>query len=455
MDVTKHLERADKEAGKKNYDAAVLIYDQIIALDPDCGPARAGKRHASLKKLAKGYPSGLTIAFKNAGASFGVALGKLLRAHKLVASSAERALTNDPKNLKLNLTLGRALLRLGLKGGAEAAFAVVADFDSKDVESLKILGRLYYDTKKWDKSLECYERVLQLTPRDQEATKMRKNLAAEGAIKTGGFESAGSARDLAKSKGQMDELEKRQRLVASSDEIDTTLKTVREEAERDPQNYDLLVRLGTLSQQKRDLRSAVDAFERAAKLRPDDFDAQSRLGDAKLADFEARLREAKEMADEGDEAADDLYRRLVKERRAFRVEEFRRRVAAHPTDLGLRFTLGQYLLDDGQLDEAIAEFQLAVKDPKRKIASMAQLGQAFLKKGLGDLAIKQLAGALDAAGGTSDKTKDIAYALAGALEQTGAAERALDQYAKIFEIDIGYRDVARKIEELRKRAASA
>lgn len=452
MDVSKHLERAEKEAAKKNYDGAVLVYDQIIALDPDCGPARLGKRRASLKKFAKDYPSAGALAIKTLGAKIGVGLGRVLRLNGLVARCAESALTHDPKNVGMNLALGQALLRLGHKSGAEAAFAIVAEFDDRDVESLKTLGRLYYETKKWEDSLRCFERVLELAPRDQEATKMRKNLAAEGAIKTGGFEGAGSTRDLAKSKEQMDELEKRQRMVTSSDEIEHSIKKLQDDLKAKPDDFDGWIKLGTLAQQNRDLKTAVSALERAKGLRPDDFETSTRYGDAKLADLDHRIREAKEAAAKGDEDADDLLRRLTRERRSFRVDEFQRRVKAQPTDLGLRYLFGQCLLEDGQIDEAIAEFQLAVKDPKKKFQSMTLLGQAFLKKGMGDLAIKQLSGALEGAGGISDRTKEIAYSLATAYEQSGAPKDALETFVKIYEIDISYRDVGKKIEGLRQKS---
>ena len=449
VDVSKHLERAEKEVQKKNFDAAILIYDQIIALEPDCGDARAGKRRAGLKKFQKAYPSGAMVGLRNLGSTLMIAIGKPFRLHRLVAGAAERALTNDPRNVRLNITLGQALLALGLKGSAEAAFAVVKEFDDKDVESLKILGQLYYDTKKYDKALECYERVLELVPRDQVAVKMRKNLAAEGAIKTGGFESAATARDLAKSKGQMEELEKRQKLVTSADELGAAIAEIESKVKAEPNDTELLIRLGTLCLQNRDVGGAVKAFERALAARPGDGDIASRLGDAKLAEFDLKIREAKEMADDGDEAADELCRRLAKERRSYRVVEYKRRVHALPTDLSLRFQLGQYLLDDNQIDESIGEFQLAVKDPKKKIAAMTALGQAFMKKGLGDLAIKQLQGALEGSGGVTDRSKDVAYSLAAALEQTGNHKDALATYAKIYEIDIAFRDVARKIESLR------
>ena len=47
-----------------------------------------------------------------------------------------------------------------------------------------------------------YELALKVDPRDQESLKARKNLAAEGALRSTGIEEAESSRDLIKDKGK-------------------------------------------------------------------------------------------------------------------------------------------------------------------------------------------------------------------------------------------------------------
>ena len=65
MDTSKHIDRAEKEVGRRNYDLAISLYDQILSLDPNNGDARSGKRRAELKKFEKAYPSSLGTALKN------------------------------------------------------------------------------------------------------------------------------------------------------------------------------------------------------------------------------------------------------------------------------------------------------------------------------------------------------------------------------------------------------
>ncbi|MCB9833020.1 MAG: tetratricopeptide repeat protein [Planctomycetes bacterium] len=454
MSAGKYLDRAEQELAKKRYDQAIALFEQVIAVEPDNGPARAGKRRAEIAKFAKDYPSGLSRGLGNLMPRLMMGLGGLLRMHGMVANQAERALSRDPRNVKLNLALGHALLRAGHKNGAEAAFAVVTEFDRNDVESLKILGSLYYEAKKYDQSLDCYERVLKISPRDQEAVKMRKNLAAEGAIKSGGFEKASSARELTRSQDQLDQLEKRQKLVRSPAELGQAIAELEKEVAGAPQDADLQVRLGELRQQNRDLDGAARAFEAAMRLKPDDYDIAGRFGDCRLQALDQRVRSLRDEVAAGEDGAQDDLRRILKERRGFRIDEFRRRTTVHPTDTGLRMKLGQYLLDDNRIDDAIAEFQLVVKDPRRKHLAMVQMGKAFLRKGMGDLAVKQLGAALEGLGGINEKNLDIVRSLAEAHEEQGEDALALDCYTRIYEIDISYEGVADRIEVLRERLKS-
>ena len=450
MDVTKHLERAAQEAKRKNYDLAISLYDQLIALDPNNGEARSGKRRAQLKKQERQPTSSLTAAMVNLIPNICIMIGGAVRLHGLVASCAERALGSVPDSVRLNLALGHALLSQGHNRGAEAAFGVVAEFAPNDVESMRTLGELYYESKKYDKALECFERVLKVSPRDQIALKMRKNLAAEGAIKIGGFEAATSARDLAQSQAQMEELEGRQKMVQTEESLEAAASAIRAECENDPNNAEPLIRLGTLFLQQRNPAEAAAAFERALRLQPDDFELQSRLGDARLMAMDTKIREAQQDDTDGIDGADDRLRRLKGERTTLRVNEFKLRVEARPTDASLRFRLGQYLLEANELELAIAELQLAVRDPRRKYEAMALLGQAFLKQGMADLAIRQLKGALEGLGGPGDKTLGLLYLLGQAAESASDKAGALDWYGSIYEIKAGYRDVADRMARLRE-----
>jgi tetratricopeptide (TPR) repeat protein len=443
VDVTKYLERADTEVKRKNFDGAMALYAEILRLDPDAGEARRGLRRAALKKHEKSYPSAISRAVTNFVPSVGIAFASMFKAHQSVVNLAESALKNDPKNLKFNLRLGHALLRLGHKKSAEAAFQVVTEINDTDVESLKILGQLYYDGRRHDEALKCYERALKINPRDQEAGKMRKNLAAEGAIQTGGFQTAKSARDLAKSDKDMSSAERDQRIVKTGADLDSLVQELEAEVEKNPGNLDATLRLVKAHAQKQSFDKAVDHLVSASKRFPDNAEVNDLLGEIRSARLERRLDDAKKASQPADQIA-----KIEKELLVLQTEEARRRVTAHPTDLPARFKLGRFLLQSEEIDPAIEQLQLAVKDPRHRVACLHLLGKAFAKKGIFDLAAKEFQEAADGIHAMGEQKKQILYDLGTVHERQGRKDQALEVYKRIFENDIGFRDVGKKIDAL-------
>jgi tetratricopeptide (TPR) repeat protein len=447
VDVSKYIERAEQEARRKNFDHAVTLYAEILQIDPDCGPARSGLRVASLKKLEKRYPSAIERGVLTLGPRLLLPLASAFKAHRWVASLCEQALRRDPRNVRLNHRLGHALLALGLRNAAEAAFKVVTEFDPNDIGSLKILGRLYAERKEVDLALACFERALKINPRDQEAGKLRKDLAAETAIRKGGFQEARSSRELAKSDRQIVEAERAQRIVQSSSDLDSALAGIDEDLTERPEDPRLHAKRARLLGELGRFEAALQAAARARELAPDSAEAEDLAGDLRLQQLEAGIREAEA---EGGEGAEDRVRRLRRTLRDTEREELRRRVAAHPTDGQLRFRLGRLLQEDGLGDEAIEQLQQAVKDPKYRLAALQLLGRAFAAQGLIDLAVKQYSEAISRIAGMNSQKKELLYELAQVHDRDGKSGEALELYKQIYEADISFRDVADRIKSLSK-----
>src|SRR5262249_50888314 len=115
-------------------------------------------------------------------------------------------------------------------------------------------------------------------------------------------------------------------------------------------------------------------------------DLRDRLGDLKLASIDREIRKLDERLGSEDKPGlrEDLEL-LRKDRRDLEVKEWRRRVQERPTDLALWFHLGRVLQEMGEVDEALAAFQRAVKDPKTRVDALVRLGGCFQKKVLLDL----------------------------------------------------------------------
>src|SRR5207244_10089043 len=72
------------------------------------------------------------------------------------------------------------------------------------------------------------------------------------------------------------------------------------------------------------------------------------------------------------------------------VTDARERVARNPTDLQLRFELGEHLVSAKRFREAVPELQRARKNPHARLKAMNLLGCCYGELGMLELATKQL-----------------------------------------------------------------
>jgi len=448
MDLSKHLEKAAEAVKRRNYPFAIGLYHQLLALQPDEGRARGGLRAALFKKAAQKPPAKV---FALLGGGVHLVLATVLRLigrHQAAAAAYERYLVHDPLNEAANLQLGRSLQRAGLDRSALAVYRCYAEQEPRCLEASRQAGQLLYQGGEFDAALAMFEQALKINPRDQESLKARKNLAAEGALRRTGLETARSSRELIKDKGEQRKLERAERLQLSAGEIEEELAEIEAGLGAGPEELHKLTRLADLHLMKPDLQSALDCLERATQLEPANSDLQYRVGDLRLRMQAARVAQAEER---GEEAATLRARQLLQEAR---LEEYGRRVAQNPSNLALRFELGSALLSAGRHDEAIAELQKAVKDPRQQVDPHLLLGQAFRAKGLGELAQTQLSKGLETARVGGENAKLLRYELGLVAEEMGQSEVALKHFSGILEQDIGFRDVAERVEHLNSSQGS-
>ena len=63
-----------------------------------------------------------------------------------------------------------------------------------------------------------------------------------------------------------------------------------------------------------------------------------------------------------------------------------------------------------------------------------------------DMAVEQLKKALSEMVTMDDTKKDILYELGCILEEVGKKEEAMENFKQVYQFDIGYKDISKKIE---------
>lgn len=117
-------------------------------------------------------------------------------------------------------------------------------------------------------------------------------------------------------------------------------------------------------------------------------------------------------------------------------------------DYDTHYNLGIAYKEMGLIDEAIGEFQLASKDPKRAVECASMLGLCFLEKGMPQLAIKWYRKGLEIAEITEEEHVGLLYDLGSAYLEVGDTQNAQKAFMEVYGMNTNYRDVVNRIKQL-------
>lgn len=120
-------------------------------------------------------------------------------------------------------------------------------------------------------------------------------------------------------------------------------------------------------------------------------------------------------------------------------------------DFDTRYNLGIAYKEMGLIDEAIAEFQIASKDPRRFLECCSMLGLCFVEKGMPKLAVKWYQRGLETPGYGEEEYQGLRFELAAAHALMGELEKAHEIYQEVYGINASYRNVAKKMKELQEQ----
>ncbi len=443
MDYSKHIQKAEEAARRRNYDFAVQLYTQILDIDADVGEARAGLRRAlkARSELKKGGK-----LFKKVLGAGPLAVAKGLSKagkHDAAAKTTESYLASSPMDVEANMLLGVSLESAGHFRSALAVFEFIAEIDPRNAQGLKRAGAMMARTGEAAKALEYYERALEADPRDRDALKARKDLSATAALESARYDAVAHSREQLVDAGETQNLERSQRRHRTQDELEADRARLEDRFAESPSDVDLMLDLAEVHEKLRDPEAALDVLTRALSYRKDDRVLQERVGKVRTKALKRALAKADKAGDQ--EKADRVEGQLQEHE----AEELRRRISIHPGDAALRLELGQALFRKGDHDGAAAELQKAVSDPRKALEARVWLAKCFEAKGFGDLARGEYEKALDACPQNDQRAREILYSLASLSEAAGDLSDARALYARIYEADVGFRDVAQKMEQLR------
>jgi tetratricopeptide (TPR) repeat protein len=431
---------------RKNFEYAIAIFNQVLALEPgffDCRQALRVCQH----KQSGGGSSFFKKMLSGAGSSPMLAKAQMQKDPLEAIKTAEQILNNDPNSTAAHKLLAESAVAADLPKTAVLSLEIVTKNAPKDEEAQKLLARAYSAAGQGEKAEMIMSELMRLHPGDLRLADELKDISARKTLAEGGYDAlsagTGSYRDILKDKSKAEALEQESRQVKTEDVAQRQIAKLEAELVQQPNDLKKLRTVAELYAQQKNYDSALKTYQRIIeKEGATDSSLQKAVAETTLRKYDAAIAQLDPQApDYAEKSA-----QFKAERDNYLLSEIRQRTERYPGDLGIRFELAELLFKLGKFSEAAPEFQKAQANPHKRLQAMSYLGQCFAGLGRYDMAARQLQNALKEKPVFDDEKKEMTYALAVVFEKMGKQTEADDLYKLVYEVDMSFKDVMAKVE---------
>ncbi len=352
-----------------------------------------------------------------------------------------------PGDISIHETLADLYLKKDAYGEAVKEYEQVLKLKKEDLPVLKTLADLYIKQDSPLKAIEAYEKITQAEPENIEAHETLGNLYAQTRYFDKAIGEYERVADLDPKK--VATYETLGNLYIREGKSELAIQKFEKMISLNPENVEVYKTLGELYTKRRDFDRAEGMYKKALELSPEDHALPIRLREIEaihlsemVKSYEASLKKDsknKEIREKLEEA----------KRKSFDLEILNReeKLERDPQNLIVRFELGTLYRKKGEIDKALKEFQLAVNDPHTQAQCLNMIGLCFEDKEMLDLACAQFEKGVESIKGMTEDKKDILYNLGRVYEKMEEVDKAIQVYKRVYEVDINYRDVSKKIED--------
>ena len=446
------FDRGKTVADTGNYEYAIEMYIQGLAVDPESVEAHQALREISLKRKASGG--------KDMGMFEKMKMPKA-KDDKQAMLNAEKLLAYDPGNTDRMLALIQAAYKANFYDTCLWIGPILlrANADQKKPEFSKFtaLKDIYNALEQYRMASEAAQYALAIKPDDMDLQQDMKNLAAKDTMKGGKYGVAKSFRESVRDRELQDRLLEQDKDVHQIDALDRAIKDAEEQWRATPDDQSKFTKLidALRRPEQKEYEDRAVALLEDAYQQSNQFKWRQRIGEIRMAQLsrEERALRAEVQANKNNpdypEQVQQLKEFLV-EKAKTEMEEFRLVLEHYPTDSNARFQVAARTFQLGQYQEAIPVLQQVRTDPKFRVAASILLGQAFLMAGFPDEAVDTLKAVIDDYPGRGDeRSMEMFYWYARALEEKKDIPAGIKAYSQVAQWNFNYRDTQTRIKRLR------
>lgn len=471
VDVSKLLEKAKEAAERRNYDYAIDWYLNALKLDPDNRQARRDLRMVELR-LVKEKPPGFLAKGKMALISGKVQTLFAAKKYDAAIEACEDALRIDPHSASMQLTLARALIKARYNG---AALSTLEDIQKSKasgnkkvlLNAMREMGFLCESTSNIEQAKQAWEQVKQLNSADPDADGHLKNLYAsdmsnkmEHAVS--GSQDGSAARRFLKDQKTTENMAAAEGELRTKDDVLRVIEITKADIAKRPDDARVYGKLGDLYMKGEMWEDARKSYMEAQAKDSANFTWRFKQDDVDLARMNRELRDLGAKYKAGDTSVKDQYNKVRQKMLDMKLASYLQREIQYSTDGRIKYELGTVYFelaeikkDMGMYDEAIKRYQQIYGDPKYRCEAGLRMGQGFTRKGQYDLALKRFDDTIRTLEVKDLRWKNLLYAKGETLELADKKVDALQTFIQIYEIDVAFRDVSKRVEKLQSEGVSA
>lgn len=447
--ANERFEYANRATVAGNYDLAIQMLRASCRLVPGNLAYRQALRKVEKTKYKNKSGSALaplTTFFSRLGLWSALKAGYMRK----VLERGEAILAKNPWDRAVLLAMAEAASQLQLPVVAIWLLQDYREKEPKDVAVNRALAHLLEKEGHFTQAMHLWELIRKALPTDVEAQSKAKQMAVSETIARGNYEDKAAGQVASKAAANAAPA-----AVPANTKMAAEIEALRERLATNPTNPGPYLQIAVLHTRKRMWDEARAVLEEGLNATGNAPEMRIALAELEIEPLRRNLVKCEEKmaAQPDDEQLVKMKGKLLKKIAAQELEVAKLRVEHQPHDKNLKFDLGVRMFQAGLPEEAIREFQTTRSEPRLHSPSHAYLGQCFKLRQNWELARRNFEEALKTLPINADpeQKKELLYELATGHAGAGEVERAVELALDLADVDYGYRDIGKLLEEWQGR----